>query len=161
MLCLFEDFQVLSDDGDGGTTWRMRLPPTTWASGGQRCWTFWADRRIPHNCKVSSWSYTPISCTANYNPSDFCAILMLTSYAKKGNEMLCFDLFSSTSRLGGEEARQFLPAVEQHFSRLGKVILVSFYVFGVIKSRIWFLSNQMMLFLMSCIICRLTLPVLV
>lgn len=76
------------------------------------------------------------SCTANYNPSDSLAILMLTSYAKKGNEMLCFDLFSSTSRLGGEEARQFLPAVEQYFSRLGKVILVSFYVFGVIKSMI-------------------------
>lgn len=36
------------------------------------------------------------------------------------------------SRLGGEEARQFLPAVEQHFSRLGKVTLVSFYVFPVI-----------------------------
>eukprot|EP00066_Takifugu_rubripes_P016598 XP_011605864.1 PREDICTED: telomere-associated protein RIF1 [Takifugu rubripes] len=27
------------------------------------------------------------------------------------------------NRLGGEEARQFLPAVEQHFSRLGKVTL--------------------------------------
>lgn len=50
-------------------------------------------------------------------------------------EMKClffFFLISSTSRLGGEEARQFLPAVEQHFSRLGKVALVSFYVFGVI-----------------------------
>lgn len=44
----------------------------------------------------------------------------------------CLVLISSTSRLGGEEARQFLPAVEQHFSRLGKVTLVSFYVFGVI-----------------------------
>lgn len=41
-------------------------------------------------------------------------------------------LFFLTSRLGGEEARQFLPAVEQHFSRLGKVTLVSFYVFWMI-----------------------------
>lgn len=29
------------------------------------------------------------------------------------------------SRLSGEEGRQFLPAVEKHFLRLGKVILVS------------------------------------
>lgn len=34
--------------------------------------------------------------------------------------------FSSCSRLSGEEGRQFLPAVEKHFSRFGKATLVSF-----------------------------------
>ena len=33
--------------------------------------------------------------------------------------------FPFCSRLSGEESRQFLPAVEKHFSRLGKATLVS------------------------------------
>lgn len=40
---------------------------------------------------------------------------------------------SPPSRLGGEEARHFLPAVEQHFPRLGRVTLVSVGVFGVLS----------------------------
>uniref|UniRef100_A0A8D0A8B9 Replication timing regulatory factor 1 n=1 Tax=Sander lucioperca TaxID=283035 RepID=A0A8D0A8B9_SANLU len=34
-------------------------------------------------------------------------------------------IFFLSSRLSGEEGQQFLPAVEKHFSRLGKAILVS------------------------------------
>lgn len=125
-LCLLKDDQVVSDDGDGGTTWRLQLPPTAGASGGQRCWTCWADRCIPHNCKVCSYSYIPEGCHVNYNPCHFCPVLLLPNVAEKQF------FFFLTSRLGGEEARQFLPAVEQHFSRLGKVTLVSFYLFWLI-----------------------------
>lgn len=34
-------------------------------------------------------------------------------------------LFLSSSRLNGEEGRQFLPVVVKHFARLSKVLLVS------------------------------------
>lgn len=40
-----------------------------------------------------------------------------------------------SSRLSGEEGRQFLPAVEKHFSRLGKATLVSlFHIINTYKA---------------------------
>lgn len=78
-----KDDQVVSDDGDGGTTWQLQLPPTAGASGGQHCWTCWADRRVPHNCKVCSYSYTPEGCHVKYNPCHFCPILLLPNVAEK------------------------------------------------------------------------------
>ncbi|KAI3355998.1 hypothetical protein L3Q82_017269 [Scortum barcoo] len=71
--------EVSNNDGDGGASERIQLPPPAGVSGGQRCRTVGADDDA-----------------------------YLTTIA---------------NRLSGEEGRQFLPAVEKHFSRLGKATL--------------------------------------